>query len=144
MANLEYITDFVKKCDTAFVSTLTLNGVPEVRALSNKINGNLVDDGVELYFTTFTNSPKIEQIRKNSDSSIYYYSVDDMRSVTLFGKIEVIDDKGLKDKIWRDEFKNFYPKGKDDELYGIIKFTPTSYKYYIMDNGEFKMIEEKI
>ena len=146
MANesLKYIGDFIKKCDTAFLSTLNLNGVPEARALANRINGNVSNDKIELYFTTFGNSPKIEQIKKNNDASIYYYTIDDMRSITLFGKVEVVNDKVLKDKLWRDEFKNYYPKGKDDELYAILKFTPTSYKYYIMDNGEFKMIEEKI
>jgi len=146
MANesLKYIVDFVKKCDVAFLSTLNLDKIPETRGLSNKINDNLVSDKFELYFTTFTNSPKMKQIQKSNAASVYYYTIDDMRSITLFGKAEIVNDKTLKDKMWRDEFKNYYPKGKGDELYGIIKFTPISYKYYIMVNGEFRMVEEKI
>lgn len=141
---LKYIADFVKKCDTAFISTLSLDGIPETRALSNEINKDIADGKIELYFTTFSNSPKMAQIEKNGAASAYYYNIKDMKSITLFGKMEVVKDKTLKDKIWHDEFQNFYPKGKDDELYGVIKFTPMSYKYYIMDNGEFRMIEEKI
>lgn len=143
--NKKYIENLVKECESAFFSTLNLDGIPETRALANWFNQK--DTNINaLYFTTYAYSAKTEQIKKFNKSSIYYYSSKTMQSITLFGIVEIINDKKIKDSFWNDKLKNYYPKGKDDENYGLIKFTPKSFKYYKCcgDTAESKKIEEKI
>jgi general stress protein 26 len=55
--------------------------------------------------------------------------------MSLCGNIEEVTDKALKDKFWRDQFAPYYQNGKDDPLYGILKFIPLSYKYYDYSSG---------
>lgn len=134
----------VNTCGIAFVSTLNTEGVPECRALDNGFNKGELSEKFELYFTSYTNSPKIEQIKKDKRSSVYCYIPDNMQSITLFGTLEIINDKAIKDKFWKEEFSRYYPKGKDDESYGIIKFTTNKYKYYTMAEGNYKKLEGSI
>jgi general stress protein 26 len=65
---------------------------------------------------------------------LYYYlncdTGEDLENVILFGEFEIVTDKSLKDKLWKDDFLQFYKNGKDDELYCVLKFTPVGYKYY--------------
>lgn len=140
----KYIQNVVKNCDIAFLSTLNLDNIPEGRALDNTFNKNDLNAKFELYFKTHTTSPKIAQIKKNNKVSVYYFVVDGMQNMTLFGTLEIVNDKAIKNKFWKDEFSMYYPNGKDDELYGIIKFIPNAYKYYAIIDGDYKKFEGKI
>jgi general stress protein 26 len=54
----------------------------------------------------------------------------------LFGKLEVVTHKALKDKWWHDGFGEYHKNGKDAESCGVLKFIPTGYKYYIYESGD--------
>ncbi len=142
--NLKYIKHVINESETTFFATINLTGTPECRALANNFNMGALDDKLDLYFTTSTKDPKMEQIKKNNRASVYYYLVENMQNLTLFGTAEIINDKNLKDKLWRDDFVQYYPKGREDETYGIIKFVPDSYKYYTIDGEEYNRLEGKI
>jgi general stress protein 26 len=123
------IIEVIKTCETAFLSTINLDNFPETRALDNVLNME-IDDKLEMYFTCDFDSPKVEQLKKNSSASLYYYVVGSWKNMILFGKLELITDKLLRDKLWRTDFLQYYKNGKDDEHYGILRFVPTGYKYY--------------
>ncbi|MDR0647605.1 MAG: hypothetical protein LBF43_04200 [Puniceicoccales bacterium] len=55
----------------------------------------------------------------------------------LFGDLELVNDKSLKNKLWREEFLQYYKNGKDDERYGVFKFAPAGYEYYPYEDGDF-------
>ncbi|GHT93297.1 hypothetical protein FACS1894122_08300 [Alphaproteobacteria bacterium] len=96
------------------------------------------------FFDCHTNSQKVEQIKRNGNASLYYLVPENIKNVTLFGKAESVDDKSLKDKLWKDEFAQYYKNGKEDELYEVLKFVPTGYKYYIYSaDGVPEKIEGK-
>ncbi|MDR0753475.1 MAG: pyridoxamine 5'-phosphate oxidase family protein [Holosporaceae bacterium] len=129
------VVDVVRACEVAFVSTINLNNFPETRALDNVLNRE-IDDKLEIYFLGDANSPKVEQFKKNSNASLYYYVAGSWKNMILFGKLELVADKALKDRLWRDDFLQYYKNGKDDELYGIFRFIPTGYKYYPYEDGD--------
>ncbi|GHU00024.1 general stress protein [Alphaproteobacteria bacterium] len=124
------VVEIINSCEVAFLSTINLDCFPETRAMSNVINRNIGDD-LNIYLSSHANSPKIEQIKRNSKASLYYFVTENMKNATLFGKIESVNDESLKNELWNEEFAQYYRNGKDDELYGILKFIPTGYKYYV-------------
>jgi general stress protein 26 len=130
----EKVIEVISFCETAFVSTINLDNFPETRALDNVLNRE-IDDRLEIYFLGDSDSPKVEQFKKNSNASLYYYVVESWKNITLFGQLELVTDKSLKDKLWLDDFLRYYKNGKDDKRYGIYKFTPTAYKYYPYEAG---------
>jgi general stress protein 26 len=133
--------EIIKTCDVAFLSTINLDNFPETRGMINILNKQ-IDDRLDLYFASDVNSPKVEQLRKNSCASLYYYNEKIMKNMILFGKLEVVTDKALKDKLWHDSFWDYYKNGKDDKSYGILKFIPTGYKYYIYESGDSQVKNE--
>jgi general stress protein 26 len=128
------IIEVVKSCEIAFLSTVNLDNFPETRALDNTLNKG-IDDELKIYFTCGTDSPKVKQLKKNNSASLYYYAPGNYKNMILFGKLELVADNLLKDKLWRDEFLRYYKNGKNDEQYGILKFIPTGYKYYSYGAG---------
>jgi general stress protein 26 len=128
------VMEIINGSGEVFLSTINLEGFPETRAMSNILNKNNADNKLNLYFAAHTNSPKFEQIKKNNDASLYYLIPGNMKNMTLFGKLEVVQDKSLKSKLWKEELAQYYRSGKEDELYGVLKFTPTSYKYYLYNS----------
>jgi general stress protein 26 len=133
--------EIIRACNIALLSTINLDNFPETRGVLNILNRE-VDDGLELYFASDINSPKVEQLKKNSCASLYYYDGNNMKNMTLFGKLKAITDKALKVKLWRDSFAGYYKNGKDDESYCILKFTPTGYKYYVYESGDSRKKNE--
>jgi general stress protein 26 len=131
----EDIIEVIRVCEVAFVSTINLDNFPETRALDNVLNRE-IDDRLEIYFTGDSNSPKVEQFKQNSNASLYYYIAGGFKNMTLFGKLELVTDKLLKDKLWMDDFLQYYKNGKDDERYGIFRFIPTKYKYNSYEDGD--------
>jgi general stress protein 26 len=65
-----------------------------------------------------------------------------MRNMILFGNLEVVTDKSLKDRLWNDAFLEYYKNGKNDELYGVLKFIPLGYKYYVYESGDSQVKNE--
>jgi general stress protein 26 len=124
------------------LSTINLNNFPETRALVNVLN-KTIDDRLDIYFVSDVNSPKVEQLKKNNNASLYYYVPENMKNMILFGKLELVTDKSLKDKLWQDSFQEYYENGKDDELYGVLKFIPSGYKYYTHEAGNLQKNEGK-
>jgi general stress protein 26 len=95
-----------------------------------------VDDKLEIYFATDTDSPKMRQLEQNSNASLYYCIAENLKSMILFGRFEVLTDKLLKDRLWQDDFAQYYKNGKDDEQYAVLRFIPVGYKYYVYKDGE--------
>jgi general stress protein 26 len=129
------IIEVIRSCEVAFVSTINLDNFPETRVMLNVLNRE-IDERLEIYFDSNVNAPKVEQAKKNSNASLYYYNETSMNNLILFGKLEIVTNKEQKDKLWHDSFLTYYKNGKDDASYGILKFIPSGYKYYTYKSGD--------
>jgi general stress protein 26 len=59
----------------------------------------------------------------------------------LRGNMEVLDDKNIKNEIWKDEFTKYYTGGRDGGDFIILKFTAESGRYYSNFRSEDFKIE---
>ena len=137
------VIEIINACEVAFLSTTNLENFPETRVLSNWFNRN-IDEKLDIYFASHIDSPKFEQTSKNGNASLYYFIDKSMKNMTLFGKVEVVNDKALKDRLWNDKLLEYFPDGKESELYGVLKFIPTGYKYYDFESEGSPKVEGKL
>ncbi|MDR0393265.1 MAG: pyridoxamine 5'-phosphate oxidase family protein [Puniceicoccales bacterium] len=114
------IIEIIRNCEVAFLATINLDNFPETRALINVLNRE-INDVLEIYFVSDANAPKFVQLKKNSSASLYYYLTESMKNMILFGKLELVADKSLKDKLWRNDFLPHFKNGKNDESYGLFR-----------------------
>jgi general stress protein 26 len=131
--------ELIKKADAAYLTTIDSNGFPLTRAMFNLKNSKqfpkLVDflakyNDLTLFFTTNTSSTKIKQIMNNPKVSVYYCDTEIYQGLMCQGEIEIVKDKLIKDAIWFDEWKMYYPDGKDSEDYTILRLEPSYVKHY--------------
>ena len=125
---------FLEKCDAFAVSSVTEEGYPRICVLIKlKALGCKT-----IYFSTSTSSKKIAHYKNNSKAGVTFFDKHD--SVTLIGKMTIINDKVEKDALWQDWMTRHYPNGgKNDPEYGIIRFDAVEATIYI--NGHFETVK---
>ncbi|OLS13985.1 MAG: pyridoxamine 5'-phosphate oxidase-like FMN-binding protein [Promethearchaeota archaeon CR_4] len=140
----------IEKSDFVFLSTLDEEGFPHIRALFNFHNKikfpkqlKTIESYKEefvIYLGTNTSSEKVEVIRRNPKTSLYYYvSEDRLSGLTLTGFMEVVQDQRIKNALWEDGWERYYLKGVTDPDYTILKFKPTTLKlYYALNTDTIK------
>jgi general stress protein 26 len=132
--------ELIKKADAAYLTTIDLQGFPSTRAMFNLRNGkqfprlidfmSQYDTGFSLFFTTNTSSAKVKQIIINPKVSVYICDTKIYHGIMCQGKIEIITDKTIKNALWHDEWKMYYPDGKDSEDYAILRLEPSLVRQY--------------
>ena len=65
-------------------------------------------------FFTNRSSPKMAELARDSRINLAYASKDRNVYVSVAGHGHVNDDPGVKDALWNDALKAFFPGGKDD------------------------------
>ena len=87
-------------------------------------------DDFQVYFTTNTSSRKIEQIKANAGSSVYYCWPGEWRGLNLVGNIELIEDPEVRKALWHDGWEMYYPGGYQDPDYAVLSIRPRFARYY--------------
>ncbi|UCD93679.1 MAG: pyridoxamine 5'-phosphate oxidase family protein [Candidatus Zixiibacteriota bacterium] len=117
-----------------YIATAGSDGMPFIRAVENLRDRERFSGLVEIfepildefvtYFSTNTSSVKVSHIKENSAVSIYYCDPAKHRGLMLGGRMEIVTDSELKHAFWLDGWEMYYPKGKDDPDYTILRFNP--------------------
>lgn len=97
------VLEFVRRNPTSFMAT-TEGGAPRVRAMDTP----LVDEN-GLTFCTGTGKDVCRQIRKDPDVELCYWSTDERLQVRIRGRMEVLDDRELKEYIVENRFQFLKP-----------------------------------
>lgn len=121
------IGNLIDKQGVAFIASVSEDGFPNMKAMFPPRRR----EGIKVfYFTTNASSMRTAQYRKNPNASIYFCDKRYYRGVMLTGKMEVLEDAGSKQMIWREGDTLYYPKGASDPDYCVLKFTARSGRYY--------------
>jgi len=135
MTAIEKAEKLYKKVNTFVLSCVGSDGYPLTKAV---VPGKHRKSLQEIYFCTNTSSKFATEISKNPKSSVYFYSrkLIWFKGCLLIGDMEIVTDMSIKEKYWQSIFKNAYPqKSFTDPDFCVLKFTPTSGRYY----ADFKL-----
>ena len=122
----EYFED-LKDCKSIVLSSIDLDGYPANRSML-VIKKKWSKEGI--YFSTNTSSEKIAHFLLNDKASIYYSDSNSFIGFYLRGKISIHQDIETKSMFWEEGDEKYYPLGKKDPDYSIIRFLPMNGKYY--------------
>ncbi len=127
--NLKKIEKFINKQTVSFICSVDEEGYPNVKAMLKPRIRNGIK---EFYFSTNTSSMRVRQYQENPNASIYFYHKGLIKyvGVMLKGKMEVLTDQEIKNKLWRKGDTMFYKNGVTDSDYCVLKFTAISGRYY--------------
>jgi general stress protein 26 len=133
-----YCLSVMKRSPACYLATVNDAGFPEIRAILNLKNAaaypSLVEmlDGLDENFTavltTNTSSVKVDQIRKNPKTALYFCVPEKYEGVMLSGLMEIVEDSGLKARLWQSNWTMYYPNGVTDPDYAVLRLTPDRVK----------------
>jgi general stress protein 26 len=129
----ELALDIMSEAECVYVSTITQDGFPEIRAMNNMRNLEQYerlkhvfethDNDFMILLSTNTSSEKVAQLKKNTKISLYFKKPDVWQGVTFIGEAEFMGDD-VKKAIWADNMKIYYPKGFDDPDHTVLRIFP--------------------
>lgn len=103
--------------------TTIADGKPRCRTMQTA----QIDDDFTVWFATYGQSGKVDQLRANPSVCVSYYipGID----LNVYGEAALLDDEQVRNQLWRDEWKKHFPGGKTDQNYLVIRVTPTRVEF---------------
>ncbi len=115
--------DVVNDFDVAMLVTHTANTIhARPMAIAQ------IDDDMNVYLVTDTNSLKIDEINVNPHATLTFQSTRKFASVN--GEFTVLRDRQLIEKMWKEAWKVWFPVGKSDPNIALLKFTAHEGEYW--------------
>lgn len=93
-----------------------------------------VDDLGQIWFISNKNSEHNANIQKSNDVHLFYSKAMSMEFMNLYGKAEIVIDKGIIEDLYQKSDDNWF-KGKDDPNITAIKVTPKDAHYWDTKNN---------
>ena len=109
------ILDSIEYCSLITIDSI---GQPRVRIMSPFP----VDSTFTVWLGTHSKSRKVYQIRNNPKVTLSYFNVSTSEYVSIHGNAAIIETNSEKERLWKNEWKDFYPNRAED--YTLIKVIP--------------------
>lgn len=130
--------NLMETTDVMYLSTVSSDGFPHTRIMSNLRNKKEYSGLVEIfeqhkedflvYMVTSSSSIKMKQIRANPKVSVYLSVSSSVPSefqcLMLSGEIKEVADKQFKKQLWKDGWEMFWPGGVDDPEFTVLMLMP--------------------
>ena len=116
----------VNRSTIAMLGTNGDKGYPNIRAMIKMENEGLKT----IWFSTNTSSRKIPQLKKNPKACVYFVDFDKWIGLMLVGTTEIRKDQQSRERLWREGYEKYYPKGVNDPDYSVLRFTTQWGRYY--------------
>lgn len=126
--------DFIRTTRICHMTTIC-DGVPHSRVMSI----GRVDDDLTFWFATFSSSRKPAHLAANPNISLSLF--DGKVDCAVNGAGTIINDQAVKDELWNDHLAEYFPGGKTDPEYIILKVTPSSVRFRDFELSGQTMVE---
>lgn len=120
----EHMYDLLNDFDIAMLVTRSNGGHMHARPMAV---AELRRDS-DAYFVTSIESPKVDQINANPNVTLTFQSSNQFASVC--GRVTVVRDQALVDRLWKEAWKVWFPKGKTDPTISLLKFEAQHGEYW--------------
>jgi general stress protein 26 len=126
--------DLLAKFDTAMLVTHTASG--ELRARPMAIAK--IDDSCRVWFLTSVESGKVHEIESDTHVNVVCQKERSL-FVSLSGLARLNRDRAKVEEVWKEVYKVWFPKGKDDPELALVSVEPSEGEYW--DDEGFKKIK---
>jgi general stress protein 26 len=116
------------------------DGMPDVRIVFNLKRrsrmGTLprafaaMEGGFATYIGTNASSKKTAQALADPRCALYYENTVTFEGLSVYGRLESVDDKAVKATLWKRGWERYYPGGIDGGDFQVFRFVPERARYY--------------
>lgn len=112
----QHLYDLLKDFDTAMLVTRARDGQMHARPMAV---AELRADA-DAYFVTSIESPKVAEIDADAEVLLTFQSAKQYAAV--YGRVSVVQDRGLIERLWKEAWKVWFPRGKADPAIALLRF----------------------
>jgi general stress protein 26 len=114
------LIQFIKTTNIGFLATVAADGAPRVRPV-----GIHTVYGDDLFFFTFANTRKVEELKANPEVEVVWARNDTLSQVRIKGKASIVDDQATCDRFKADEpiVSRLLPPGAES-LFCLFRVSP--------------------
>ena len=120
----KHLYDLLKDFDTAMLVTRSADGHMHSRPMAI---AELRPDS-DAYLVTSIDSPKVAEVQANPGVTLTFQSSNQYAS--LSGEATIVRDRALIDRLYKEAWKIWFPKGKTDPSISLLKFTAQHGEYW--------------
>lgn len=120
----EHVRSLLAEFETAMLVTRAQSGELRSRPM---IIADLEGDA-ELWFLTSIASGKIDEIAEESQVNVALAGP--RAFVSISGVASVVGDPHLREKLWKESYRVWFPEGKDDPELTLIRVVPDTVEYW--------------
>ena len=116
MEDAAHLYDLLSGFDTAMLVTRSADGHLHARPMRV---AELHADA-DAYFVTSIDSPKVAEIYADADVLLTFQGGSQYAAV--YGRVNVVRDAALIDRLWSESWKTWFPRGKSDPAIALLRF----------------------
>jgi general stress protein 26 len=125
-STIDRLREQIKDIKIAMLTTVDDDGDLRSRPMATL---EVEDDG-DLWFFTRIDSPKVEETEREHRVNVAYAAPSANRYVSVSGRAELVYDRARINKLWRPEFRLYFPEGRDDPSLVMLRVTPHAAEYW--------------
>jgi general stress protein 26 len=129
----EHLYDLLKDFDTAMLVTRAVDGNLHARPMAV---AELRADA-DAYFVTSIDSPKVAEIDADADVLLTFQN--ERQYAALYGRLNIVQDRQLIERLWKEAWKVWFPRGKSDSSIALLRFDAERGEFW--DNAGTRGIE---
>jgi general stress protein 26 len=114
----------IQAAPVSILITRGADGYPAARPM-----GTLrVEEDFTVWYATLSASDKCAQIAADPKAAVYWPNLGEggFAWVMVKGDADLIQDQAVRDRFWQDEFVRYFPGGRTDASYTIVRVTPAN------------------
>jgi len=148
---LKVVKGLMKDSEVVYLSTIGLDGGPQIRAMLNLRNEKMfprligiwdTEEPFSILVITDTSSNKVKEMEKDRRVSVYFCAPGRRQGIMIACEAEIIHDLDYKKMIWQEDWVRYYPHGPTDPEFALLRLRPRHAKGWKGD-GNFEMTIEE-
>jgi general stress protein 26 len=116
MEDAEHLYDLLEGFDTAMLVTRGHDGHMHARPMAVAE----MHADADCYFVTSIDSPKVAEIYADADVLLTFQSAH--QYAAIYGRVNIVRERALIDRLWRDTWKMWFPRGASDPTIALLRF----------------------
>ena len=112
----QHLHQLLEGFDTAMLVTRAADGHLHARPMAvAELHGD-----ADAYFVTSIDSPKVAEVYADADVLLTFQSA--RQYAAVYGRVNVMRDRQLVDRLWKEAWKVWFPRGKSDPSIAVLRF----------------------
>lgn len=122
-----------------FLATIDGKSFPHIRSVENLRNPERFPHQSKLFtsqedfvafISTNTSSSKVQHVQQNPNVALYFCQPKAYQGAMLTGVAAIEEGYTIKEQLWEENMRLYYPQGLIDPDFAVIRVIPSSIKVY--------------